>query len=103
MISVQTITNMEENCCLNCKHFRIWDEDPCCLEKEEFKIVLPTEICKKHDLETFKPAVRLHESCWQDVKKAFFGRYTITEKNLIDRYLEFYPEDKDLIETNGRE
>ena len=91
----------QDNICLNCKHFTIWDEDPCCLEKDEWKIILPTETCEKHDRETFKAAIKLHEGCWEDNKKAFFNRYTITDKNLIARYLKYYPGDADLINKDN--
>ena len=87
----------QDNICLNCKHFTIWDEDPCCLEKDEWKITLPSMSCKKFDMETFKPAIKLRESCWSDCKKSFFDRYTITEEDLVAGYLKYYPGDESLI------
>ena len=87
-----------ENCCLNCKHFKIWDEDPCCLHEEEWKIVLPSMICDKHDLETFKPALKLRNEMWAKCKKEFFKeRYSISEE-LKKEYLEMFPEDKEIFE-----
>ena len=89
---------MNQNCCLYCKHFKIWDGDPCCLEKDEWKIVLPTMHCEKHELETFGPVLELHQSMWEDCKKQFFKDYTIDTQELIDEYLEMFPDDKELIE-----
>ena len=81
---------------MNCKHFKIWDGDPCCLHKDGWKIVLPTEICENHDEETFKPALKLHSEMWNECKQEFFKMYTI-DQELVDRYLKMFPEDKDLI------
>jgi hypothetical protein len=80
-----------ENCCLNCKHFDIWDGDPCCLEKDEWKIVLPSMICEKYKEEIFKPALKLREEEWESCKKDFFNRYQVNE-DLKKRYLELFPE-----------
>ena len=90
-----------ENCCLNCKHFKIWDDDPCCLEKDEWKIVLPSMFCNKHDEETFKPVLHLHREMWEGCKEEFFKRYTIDKKELIDRHLELFPEDNTLIDQKN--
>lgn len=86
-----------ENRCLNCKHFRIWDGDPCCLEKDEFKIVLPSMMCHKHEEETFKPVLQLHKEMWNECKREFFKRYSISDENLKKSYLEMFPEDGEII------
>ena len=85
-----------QNICLNCKHFRIWDDDPCCLEPNGWKIVLPTETCDKYDTETWGPTLELQKEMWQESKKDFFDRYIISPE-LLENYLKYYPEDKDLI------
>ena len=94
---------MEQNCCLYCKHFKIWYDDPCCLEKDEWKIILPSMSCEKFDMETFKPAIQMHIEMWKEHKEQFFKTYPIDKEELIKKHLELFPEDKDLIETNGRE
>lgn len=90
-----------ENCCLNCKNFKIWDGDPCCLHKDGWKIVLPSEICVNHDEETFKPVLQLRIEYWDKCKKEFFERYKI-DQSLVEKYLLLFPEDKTLInQGNG--
>lgn len=82
--------------CLTCKHFYIWDGDPCCLEKDEWKIVLPdTEECTKHEEQDSKHPIDW-ERVWNDAKIDFFKRYTIADK-LKEKYLKTHPEDKDII------
>ena len=75
----------------------MWDADPCCLEEDEWKIVLPTTICDKHDLETFNPALQLRLEIWNKIKKNFFKVIHVDKQELIDGYLEMFPEDKELI------
>lgn len=89
-----------ENYCLNCKHFRIWDGDPCCLYEEEWKIVLPSMTCEKHEIETFKPVLKLHSEMWDACKEEFFKRYKIEKEEFIQKYLQLFSEDKDLINKN---
>ena len=91
---------MDQKCCLYCKHFKIWDDDPCCLHKDGWKLVLPTYTCENYDLETFAPAIELNKESWEEVKKQFFNTYNIEYQYLIDGYLEMFPEDKDLINAN---
>ena len=88
-----------ENICLYCKHFKIWDNDPCCLHKDVWKILLPTETCENHEEETFKPVLRLHAEMWEEVKKEFFKTYIIEDADMVKRYLKHFPDDKDLIQT----
>ena len=94
---------MNTDCCLYCKHFKIWDEDPCCLEKDEWKIVLPSMHCGKHELETFKPVLELHNEMWEACKEQFFKTFTIDKQELIDEYLKMFPDDKDLINKEKSE
>ena len=91
-----------ENCCLNCKHFRVWDDDPCCLEQDGWKIVLPSMFCNKHNEETFKPVLQLHREMWEACKEDFFKRYSIDKQELIEKHLKLFPEDDILInQENG--
>ena len=85
-----------ESCCMNCKHFKIWDNDPCCLHKEEWKIVLPSMICDKHEDETFGPVLKLHAEMWDECKQEFFKSYTI-DQQLVNDYLKMFPGDEELI------
>lgn len=89
-----------KNCCLNCKSFKIWDDDPCCLHKDGWKIVLPSMLCENHEEETFKPVLKLHRDMWNECKEEFFKCYYIDKQELIDKYLEMFPDDKDLINSN---
>lgn len=97
---MDNIFGYKRDCCMNCTHFKIWDEDPCCLEKDDWKIVLPTMYCKKHEKETFKPVLEMHNEMWDACKKEFFERYTIDKQELIDEYLGMFPDDKELINVN---
>ena len=87
-----------KDCCLNCKSFKIWDDDPCCLHKDGWKIVLPSMLCENHKKETFKLLIQLNKETWEDCKQEFFKSYTIDEQ-LVKDYLKMFPDDKDLINT----
>ena len=87
-----------KDCCLNCKYFKIWDDDPCCLEPNEWKIVFPSMVCEKFKEETFKPVLKLHKEMWDECKQKFFKTFTIDSQVLIDDYLKMFPEDKDIVE-----
>lgn len=89
-----------KDCCLNCKHFTVWNGDPCCLHTDGWKILLPTEWCNNHTKETFEPILKLRAEMWEDAKKEFFDTYIIENKDMLERYLEQYPEDRSMIKTS---
>lgn len=88
------------DCCLNCKCFEVWDGDPCCLHKDGWKIVLPSMLCENHKYETIEPRLKLHREMWEKCKEEFFKCYSIEKQELIDKYLEMFPDDRDLINSN---
>ena len=77
----------------------IWDDDPCCLHKDGWKILLPTESCENHKEETFRPALQEQVEMWKKSKKEFFKTYIIENQDMVARYLKHFPDDKDLIQT----
>ena len=82
--------------CLHCKHFYIWDGDPCCMEPTRWKIILPDAIdCKKHESENSEHAIDWVKA-WNKAKISFFERYNVSEE-LKEQYLIYHPEDKDII------
>jgi len=89
-----------KDCCLNCKCFEVWDGDPCCLHKDGWKIVLPSMLCENHKYETIEPCLKLHREMWEKCKEEFFKCYSIDKQELIDKYLEMFPDDRDLINSN---
>ena len=86
-----------ENCCLNCKHFTVWDNDPCCLHQDGWKIVLPSMLCENHEEETFELVFQKHKGMWELCKQDFFKRYSIDKQELIEKHLKLFPEDNILI------
>ena len=89
-----------KNCCLTCKFFEIWDDDSCCLHKDGWKLILPSMLCKNYKDETVESRLELHREMWEECKVNFFKRYSIDKQELVDKYLEMFPDDKDLINSN---
>lgn len=86
---------MEKNC-FNCRYFNIWDGDPCCLSIHGWKHILPCIYPKCTEFEERLPKSIDYRLVWNNVKKEFFNRYAV-KPELAKRYLQFYPEDKNLI------